>query len=240
MKIEILYPEICNLYGDSANVRFLKQQFESDAIFYETSLNDTPKFINEKIDFVYIGSSSFSHQLLMIDKLMPFKDIISNQIEEGRLFLVTGSTYEIFGTSIEDEKGVIHPCLDIFPFTTQKDYNHRHNSLFYGKYNDIEILGFKSSFSYSYKTTTSFPFFMNVVRGEGMNPNEEFDGILKNKFFATPVLGPLLVLNPDFSKYLFSLMDYSKPLIHEKASYEAFQARLKEFKDPNTTMVIKH
>lgn len=240
MKIEILYPEICNLYGDLANVRFLKQQFNNDAVFYETALNEKPKFLSEKIDLVYIGSASFEHQLVMIEKLKPFKKMIEKKIEEGRLFLVTGSTYEIFGSSITNEKGVCSACLDIFPFTTLKDYNHRHNSLFYGKYNDIEILGFKSSFSYSYPTTTPFPFFMDVVRGVGMNKEEKHDGIWKNNFFATPVLGPLLVLNPNFTKYLFSLMGYSKELIYEEACYKAFEMRLKEFKDPKTKMIIEH
>ena len=39
MKIEVLYPEVANLYGDSANIMYLKQILE-DATFIETNLNN--------------------------------------------------------------------------------------------------------------------------------------------------------------------------------------------------------
>ena len=55
MKIEILFPEFCNIYGDYGNVIYLKACLP-DAEFIETSLNDEPKFITEDIDLVYMGS----------------------------------------------------------------------------------------------------------------------------------------------------------------------------------------
>ena len=44
MKIEILYPEVANLYGESANVKYLKKCLPH-ANFIETTLNDKPQFI---------------------------------------------------------------------------------------------------------------------------------------------------------------------------------------------------
>jgi len=239
MKIEILYPEICNLYGDSANVSFLKQQLK-DAHFYETNLKEPPHFLKEDIDLVYLGSASEDHQALMINKLLPYKDQIKQKIEEGRLFLVTGDTMNIFGTEIIDENIGKIKGLGIFPFTTQRDYKHRHNSLFYGKYDQIEILGFKSSFCYSYPTITNFPFWMEVIRGEGMNKTNPMDGIHQKNFFATPVLGPILVLNPDLTKYLLHQMKANEKLIFEDAMYKAYEIRKKEYQNPKTNMIIHH
>ena len=77
MKIEILYPEICNLYGDSANVMYLKKSLKKTK-FIETHINDKPKFIDKKnkIDMVYIGCMTEEHQKLVIEKLLPFKEKI--------------------------------------------------------------------------------------------------------------------------------------------------------------------
>ena len=41
MKIEVLFPEICNLYGELWNVKFLERSYP-DAEIIETSLTDEP------------------------------------------------------------------------------------------------------------------------------------------------------------------------------------------------------
>ena len=46
MKIEILYPEICTLYGDKGNTMYL-QKCLPDAEFVTTGLNEKPLFLRE-------------------------------------------------------------------------------------------------------------------------------------------------------------------------------------------------
>ena len=41
MTIEILFPEICNLYGDSGNVLFIEKNFPNAQII-KTKLNEEP------------------------------------------------------------------------------------------------------------------------------------------------------------------------------------------------------
>ena len=48
MKIEILYPELCTLYGDKGNMQYLKLCLP-DAEFVETTLNAKPLFLTEDI-----------------------------------------------------------------------------------------------------------------------------------------------------------------------------------------------
>ena len=43
MKIEILFPEVCNLFGDMFNMKYLKMCLP-DAEFIETALDDVPTF----------------------------------------------------------------------------------------------------------------------------------------------------------------------------------------------------
>jgi hypothetical protein len=50
---------------------------------------------------------------------------------------------------------------------------------------------------------------------------------------ATYVLGPLLILNPPFAKYLLELLGAGgRPLVFEEAAMEAYRLRLEEFRDP--------
>ena len=64
MKIEILYPEICTLYGDKGNTMYL-QKCLPDAEFVTTGLNEKPLFLKENIDMVYMCSMSEKSQELV-------------------------------------------------------------------------------------------------------------------------------------------------------------------------------
>ena len=69
MKIEILYSEVANLFGDMANVRYLEKCLPKAKFIY-TSLNDKPKFVSEKVDLVYMGPMSEHSQELVIEKFL--------------------------------------------------------------------------------------------------------------------------------------------------------------------------
>ena len=51
MIIEYLFPEIANLFGDSANFKYLKQSLP-EAEFIETGLNDTPAFVSREVSLI--------------------------------------------------------------------------------------------------------------------------------------------------------------------------------------------
>lgn len=239
MKIEILYPEICNLYGDSANVMYLKKSLTS-AEFIETNLNNKPKFIDKKneIDFVYIGSMTEDNQKLVIEKLLPFKDKINEYIENEKILLATGNSFEIFGNYIESEDEKID-CLGILDFYSKLDYNHRHNSLFIGEYKNSKIVGFKSQFTHSYIEEEKYDF-IKVDRGVGLNKEHEYEGIRKNNFYGTYLLGPILPMNPFFTKYLFKLLGTDTEPAFMEDAMDAYEFRVKEMEDPKTVVTPNH
>lgn len=51
--IEELFPEVCNLFGDMGNMRYLKLCLP-DAEFIETALNDKPYFAEHDVNMVYL------------------------------------------------------------------------------------------------------------------------------------------------------------------------------------------
>ena len=69
MKIEILFPEFCNLFGDIGNIKYLKECLPNEQ-FIETSFQSEPAFVSENIDFIYMGAMTERIQEKVISKLI--------------------------------------------------------------------------------------------------------------------------------------------------------------------------
>lgn len=229
LKIEILFPEFCNLYGDISNMKYLKKCLPN-ANFIETAFDEEPTFIKEKVNFIYLGPMTESMQEKVITKLKPYKERIKELIEENVIFLATGNAIEIFGEYIENEDGSRIEALGIFNIYAKRDMLHRHNSTFIGKWEDIEIVGFKSQFTFGYGDNKE-NYFAEVEKGIGLNKESNLEGIQKNNFVATYLIGPILILNPYFTKKLIQKMGIEEPKIaFEEDAIEAYNQRLEEFR----------
>ncbi len=228
MVIEYLFPEIANLFGDSANFKYLKQCLP-DAEFVETALNDVPAFVSRKVNLIYMGPMSESHQVLALGRLRPYRDKLAELVENGTHFLMTGNSFELFGNYIENEN-VKTDGLDILDFYSVTDIGNRYNGFFLGEKDGIKITAFNSRFSHSYPTENCSGF-AKVTRGQGLNKDCSFEGITKNNFAGTYLLGPLLVLNPLYTKSLLEKLGTDAQPAFFEASMAAYERRLAEFED---------
>lgn len=232
MKIEVLFPEICNLYGDLMNPEFLSRS-SSEFELVNTSLKSEPLFATEKPALIYMGTMTERSQELALTALMPHRERIIALIDEGVPFLITGNAMELFGEYILLEDGRKIDCLGIFPIYAKRQMMNRYNSLYIGKFGDMDIVGFKSQFSHSYGDNSSFALF-ETTRGAGLNTEVMAEGVRKNNFFGTYLIGPLLVLNPPFAKYLMELIGIPEPSLEfERECYDVYEHRIKEFSEPN-------
>ncbi len=228
--IEILFPEFCNLYGDISNMKYLKKCLP-EANFVETNFNEEPMFIKNDVDMIYIGPMTENMQEKVIKKLMPYKERIEELIKKNVVFLVTGNALEIFGKYIENEDGIKIEALGIFNIYAKRNMMNRHNSIFVGKYENIEIVGFKSQFTFCYGNNENM-YFAEVEKGIGLNDKSKLEGIKKNNFIGTYVIGPILILNPEFTKSIIEKMGIESPnLFIEEDVKKAYEQRLKELKN---------
>ncbi len=253
MKIEVLFPEICNLYGDLANVAYLSRCLP-EAEIVNTSLKDEPLFVKEKPDLIYMGTTTERGQLLAIEALSGYRDVIKDRIDRGVGFLITGNAGEIFAKEIREEDKKVCDGLGILDFSAERKARKRFNSLYLGNFSvpgeaqddklkrspdspkeDIKIVGFKSVFGYGYGDISDKYLFM-TDRGVGMNPEIKEEGIRVNNFFATYIIGPLLILNPMFTKWFMkNVLKVNEPeLAYEEAVMDAYRTRLEEYSSPDT------
>ena len=228
LKIEILFPEFCNLYGDISNMKYLKKCLPN-ANFIETAFDEEPCFAKEKVNFIYLGPMTENMQEKVITKLKPYKERIEELIEENVIFLITGNAIEIFGKYIENEDGSKIEALGVFDIYAKRDMLHRHNSIFIGKWDNIDIVGFKSQFTFAYGDNEE-NYFAKVEKGIGLNKESKLEGIMKNNFIGTYLIGPILILNPLFTKKLLEKMGVKeKSLAFEEYLKAAYNQRLEEF-----------
>ena len=110
MKIEMLYPEVCNLFGDISNIKYLKKCLP-DAEIIKTEINSEPAFVTQDVDMIYMGPMPENIQEVAIRKLRPYKERIEELIKKNVVFLVTGNA---FGTYL------IGPILILNPLFTKK------------------------------------------------------------------------------------------------------------------------
>ena len=245
MKIEVLFPEICNLYGDLANIRYLKECVPQARVI-ETSLQMRPAFLDEDVDLVYIGTTTENGQILALDQLRLHRQSFLEKTDRGMHFLATGNAMELFAHSIEEDGEEVVRGLGLFPGVVRRSSVNRFNSLFLGEFRPddqspaMTVAGFKSQFGHMFCEAGDGALedvaLFKALRGPGMNKNTTGEGIRINNFLATYVIGPLLILNPPFTKWLIKdfLGQNVEKLAYEEAALDSYEHRIAEYSDPST------
>ena len=228
MKVEILFPEICNLCGDLMNVRYLCQscpQLET----VETDLKSRPRFLDEDVALVYMGTTTEKGLDLSARALEPYRQEMLAKIEAGQLILLTGNAVDCFTEYIDDGEGWHVKGLGIVPGHAQYRMLKRHNSLYLGRYGDLDVVGFKSIFGHIYDAPEGDALFQ-TRRGVGRNENTAEEGWHIRNLMATHLTGPLLPLNPLLTEKLLEKMgaEHTRPAFEETAM-QAYRARVAEF-----------
>lgn len=224
MKIEVLFPEFANLFGDCWNWRYLKQCMP-EAELIETSYADEPRFSAEKVDMVIMGAMTESKQELVIKKLMPHRAKIAELIDSGTVFLMTANAGEVFCEFIENEDGSRVRGLGLVPLYAKRNMLSRFNSTQLCSFENMELVGFKAEFSQLYGDNKDF-YFAEVKFGCGINKGSKLEGVRINNFFSTSMVGPFIMMNPGFTKYLMQLLGVKEPrLAYEDVNLAAYERR---------------
>lgn len=231
MIIEVLFEEICNLYGDPQNAEYLALTLPGAKIIH-TSLDCVPFFAENRPDIILIGSMSDNMHLSVIEKLQPYKQRILDLINDNVVFLVTGSACEVFCNTVENV--TLETKIDglgIIPFDAKINWFDRYNGKVLGGFCGMTLTGFKSQFS-MLCGRHSDNHFVNVERGIGINRECKLEGYKDHNFIATQILGPILPLNPEFCEYLISLTGEKATAAFKDEAMDAYNQRVKEFSDP--------
>lgn len=219
-KIEILLPEIANLYGELGTINYLKEAFKNEELRL-TGLNDEPWFASEDVDFIYMGALSERWQKPVLEKLRPYKERLRELIEKDVIFLVISTAFELFGSYIlRGDKKI--EGLGIFDFHTIQDFSRRYNQRMILELGAATIVATKTQFSRVYDIPEEMAW-MKPLLGEGTYPHLTGDGLKYRNFRGTHLTGPLMLQNPYILRWIYDILGIQdKPLYYDliKENYE--------------------
>lgn len=201
MKIVIghIFYDLLNLYGESGNVLAIKNALESKEIEVEIkniSINDILNL--DELDFVYMGAGTENNQAIALEYLRKYKDDFIEVINNNKFILATGNSIELFGKEIIINDTRIE-TLGIFDYYITRTKNRIVSECIYNfEEIDSKIIGFKNHQGISSEIKN--PLFKKY--NEENNEVIETEGIREKNFFATYVIGPVLVRNPEFLEYI--------------------------------------
>ena len=233
IKIAHLYYDLMNLYGENGNVRYLKKKLEQQGLDVEVCFLTKDDEINfKKYDFYYIGMGSDDNKLIVLEDILKYKKDIKEAIDSGKYFLVTGNAVELFGEGIISLNNELTVTLETFKYQVKEEEFRIVGEQFYSTtLTDNKIVGFqnRSSVMINVKENKLF----DVIKGTGYKPEEMIEGIYKNNFFGTYLLGPILVRNPYFTDYIVEgiceSISHTYKVNNDDMAYKAYVEYLKNF-----------
>ena len=182
--------------------------------------------MQHEVDLIYLCSMTERSQERVIRALTPYRERLAELMAAGKHFLLTGNAMEVFGKTIWDGEKTISG-LGLLDLTARRILPKRVNSLFLGDFQGTKIVGYTSRFSH---IESSLPPLFTVEKGLGRSEGATVEGIRSGGVLGTYLLGPLLVLNPDFTRWLLDdLGAADTPLAFETEVRRAYQARLEQF-----------
>lgn len=220
IKIAHLYYDLMNYYGEQGNVLALKTAIEYAGFkvnIKTLSVDDEIDF--EKYDIFYMGMGTKKNQEIVRKDILKYKDKIENVIDK-KMFIMTGNSYELFGKKIDDKK-----CLGIFNFESKTTDRIVGEQVFKSDIIKETIIGFQNRFS---SNNIKDDYLFEVIKGTGNDSESKVEGIHKNNFFGTYLLGPILIRNPYFKDALLKYIGIDK--VNTKlVDYKAYHEYLKNF-----------
>ena len=232
-KIAHLYYDLMNLYGENGNLRYFLKKLEEQDIKVELHfLTVGDKIVFLKYDFYYMGMGSEENQLIVLEDFLQYKEDIEKAIANKKFFLMTGNALELFGKRIEYLDGSFKEALMLFDFKCRENKERIVGEQFFETdLIDEKIIGFQNRMCLMSENT--YPLFKTIA-GSSYNLVDDTEGIHKDNFFATYLLGPLLVRNPYLTEYFVKEICNQLDIKYKKTNrktldYKAYQEYLKNF-----------
>ena len=200
VKILHLYNDLMNLYGEYGNVVVLKKHLQDqglEAMIINKSVNESVSF--ENYDFIYCGSGTEKNQLVALKDLLTKKEAFIKAIDKDIVCLFTGNACEMLGKRIGEHEalGLVDYECDITDVRYTGDVVLNNKEI-------GEIVGFINKCTHTTKNSDDYLFTYEFV-----DPNLKegsTEGFYYRNVFATHVIGPLLVKNPNFMKKIVTLL----------------------------------
>lgn len=196
MKLLHLYPDLCSLYGDWANVAVLQRHLQDlgcDVAIERCSEAGAADLSGA--DFVFMGASTEGAQKAALKDLLPRSSAVKEAVDSGVPMLFTGCSFELLGTELIDTAGNVYPCIGAASFHTVEGERRIVGDV-YGATSlyDQPVVGFMNKCSRTVGVDT--PLLSSLSLGFGNSEEGGSEGVVLQTTVGTHLTGPVLVKNP--------------------------------------------
>ena len=232
IKILHLFPHLISLYGVNSNISVLKNKLCDKGFPCEIDLCEDCDVDFSRYDLVYLGSGTEDNLLEAVKRLKEKEGAIKESIESNTVWLITGNAMALFGKKIE-RKNEQHDALGVFDYSTLIEDEKRYTGDVIAQTNDIfnkESIGYINT-SCVYTGITNPLFNFSLGANLGNDKKSATDGLVYKNFYATQIIGGVVINNPHFLEKLFKLLTGEELNIStDEYIYKAYDDSLSELK----------
>lgn len=196
IKLLHLYYDIMNLYGEYGNIKILEKHLQDqgfEVIVDRKTIGETKNF--KEYDFVYIGCGTEKNQEFILQDMQEEKEEFRNIIEDGKVVLLTGNSYEILGRSLYQKN-----ALGLLDFETEYANNRfTADVIFKANFLKNQVVGFINTMG-AIKNNKQ-PLFEVEWSSKNIGDNH-YEGVMYKNLIGTHLIGPVLVRNPEILRYI--------------------------------------
>ncbi|MDR0931169.1 MAG: glutamine amidotransferase [Clostridiales bacterium] len=201
-----LYPDLLNLYGDRGNILTLTKRLQwrgINVVVENVTVNQTPDF--SRYNLVFLGGGSDREQLIVCQNLHKIKDEFKSYVENNGSVIAICGGYQLLGNyyKLGDETIEGLKILDIETVRGDKrlignvvveaDFLTNNEGKNY-------IVGFENHGGAT--NINGHNPFAKVIKGNGNNGKDGFEGVHYKNVIGTYLHGPLLPKNPELADYI--------------------------------------
>ncbi|HOP11970.1 MAG TPA: hypothetical protein PK629_10810 [Oscillospiraceae bacterium] len=205
MKLLRLYDDLLDLYGDGGNFTVIKKRLEAAGYDLTAEYRTVGEpFDLTQYDFVYISPGLPKNLAVAAFDLVPRCENLFEAIEKGVVFLTTGNAPALFGEEFVLDDGEKIKGCGLFPVRHTFGKKITIRDLVGVTDSELEITGFLNSTDTregDYETP-----FIRITGSGKQTYNQTTDGARLKNFFATELLGPVLVRNPELLRRMLTLI----------------------------------
>lgn len=228
VKILHLLPNLLNLYGEYANLTVLKYYLECNGYQTEIVPWENGEFDITGYDLVYIGSGTEENMLLALERLLPYKEVLCEAINNNVRLLATGNSMILFGSLVKTKNAEL-TALNIFDYSARESDERYSGDVITKDSTGKLCVGYiNTSFTICCTEADEYELLLHPF-GEN---TPCFCGARKNNLFAVALTGPYLVKNPHILEGYLEAITGEKLIIPQdsniKKAYEFTLHSLKE------------
>lgn len=197
-----LYPKEMNIYGDTGNRLVLQKRLEWRGFKVKVSLVGVGDAVPTDADIIIGGGGQDAGQSQVQQDLQAKADSLHKLANDGVVMLMVCGLYQLFGRHFLTHEGDDIIGIGILPLETVGGPKRMIGNTIY----DTDfgpIVGYENHSGVT-KLDDNELALGKVVKGDGNNGEDGFEGCVVNNVFGTYSHGPILSKNPRFADELIS------------------------------------